>query len=409
MEKQYFKETDTLLEITEKYPQTIDVFTANGFAKMADPQQRKIMGKSISLKDALKLKGKSVAIFSKLLNDTIIGDSKSVDISMKGGKDSDAETSIVGSLPCPVRIPLLENLDAFVQTYKSKDGIAVQYDLKAASQGAGWIETYIDSAKSADDLPDIFISAGFETFFDYKQVGRFKEQGAFKDRVPYSGASKDFEDIDIRDPKGDYSVIGVVPAVFLVNTKELGDLPMPQTWEDLFNPCFENAISLPVGDFDMFASILIHVYKKYGEDGVRKLGSGLLESLHPAEMVKSDKKKKRKRPIITIMPYFFTKMTKNGGPMVAVWPKDGAIISPIFLLTKKTTSHDIQPLIDFLASQEVGEILSHQGLFPSIHPDIDNKLEADNKFMWVGWDYIYSQDIPAVIEKCNKLFMEAKK
>lgn len=402
MEKIYFKDTDTLFEITERYPETIDVFTSNGFALVGDPEKRKTLGKSISLKDALHLKGKSLTLFSKLLNDMIEGDSKSADVSLRGGKNSNAEISIAGSLPCPVRIPLLEKLNSFIETIKDKNGIGVNYDLKAASQGAGWLETYIVGAENAEELPDIFISAGFETFFDHKQVGRFKDLGAFKDRVPFTETNKDFCNLDIRDPKGDYSMISVVPAVFLVNTKELGDLPMPETWEDLLKPCFKNSISLPVGDFDLFSSLLIHIYNKYGEDGVRKLGSSLLESMHPAEMVKSDKKKKR--PIVTIMPYFFTKMTKTGGPMVAVWPKDGAIISPIFLLTKRKTTHDIQPVIDFMASKEVGEILSHQGLFPSLHPEVDNNLSDGNKFMWIGWDYIYSHDIPEIIEKCNNLF-----
>ena len=62
-----------------------------------------------------------------------------------------------------------------------------------------------------------------------------------------------------------------------------------------------------------------------------------------------------------------------------------------------------------MASKEVGEILSHQGLFPSLHPEVDNKLADENKFMWIGWDYIYSHDIPEIIEKCNNLFNEGSK
>jgi ABC-type Fe3+ transport system substrate-binding protein len=402
MEEQYYKEKDTLFDITEKYPQTIAVFASNGFSNMADAEKRATLGKSISLKQALQLKGKSMTLFSQLLDNAIEGDSKSADVSLRNG-DEDAEILIVGGLPCPVRIPLLEGLSTFTDEYKEKYGVGVRHDLKAASQGAGWIETYIDKAKIVEDLPDIFISAGFETFFDHKRVGRFKDAGAFSDRVKYESINKDFLGLDIMDPKHDYSLISVVPAVFLVNKKELGDLPMPKSWEDLLQPCFENSISLPVGDFDLFSSLLIHIYKKYGEDGVKKLGLSLLESMHPAEMVKSEKKK-TKRPIVTIMPYFFTKMTKNGGPMVAVWPEDGAIISPIFLLSKKASKKNIEPIIDFLGSKDVGEILSHQGLFPSLNPEVDNKLDENNKFMWVGWDYIYNNDIPKLIEKCEALF-----
>ena len=407
MSNTYFLETDTLFDITEKYPETIEVFSANGFPHMSDESKRVALGKTITLKQAMQLKGKSLQLFSKLLIEAIEGDSNSADVSLRSGKDESAEISVVGALPCPVRIPLLEQLDIFMGDFKKQTGLSIKHDLKAASQGAGWIEKYIHGAKCVEDLPDVFISAGFETFFDHKTIGKYKDEGVFHDYLPFDNANSSFDTIDIRDPKKDYSMISVVPAVFLVNTNELGDLPMPKSWEDILQPCFENRLSLPVGDFDLFSSLLIHIYKRYGDEGVRKLGRSLLESMHPAEMVKSEKKKSAK-PIVTIMPYFFTKMTKNGGPMKAVWPSDGAIISPIFLLTKKNSNKNMQQVVDFFASKKVGEILAHNGLFPSLNPDVDNRLGENDKFMWVGWDYIYDNDIPSIIRKCEEIFNNAR-
>ena len=60
----------------------------------------------------------------------------------------------------------------------------------------------------------------------------------------------------------------MVAAVFLVNTDELGDRAVPVSWEDLLKPEFENSVSLPIGDFDLFNAILLNIYKKYGEDGI---------------------------------------------------------------------------------------------------------------------------------------------
>ena len=129
--------------------------------------------------------------------------------------------------------------------------------------------------------------------------------------------------------------------------------------------------------------------------------------MHPAEMVKSHIKKANK-PAVTIMPYFFTKMTKKGGPMKAVWPKDGAIISPIFMLSKDASSEKIKPFVDFFASKEIGEILSHQGLFPSVHPEVDNLMEKENQYMWLGWDYIESHDIGPMIKELEEIFHTSK-
>jgi ABC-type Fe3+ transport system substrate-binding protein len=109
------------------------------------------------------------------------------------------------------------------------------------------------------------------------------------------------------------------------------------------------------------------------------------------------------------MPYFFTKMVKEGGIMEAVWPEDGAIISPIFMLTKREKLNTIKPIIDLFASVSVGEILSHKGLFPSTIPEVDNKLSKNSKFQWIGWDYIYKNNIGKKIEACNDIFNKSVK
>lgn len=202
-------------------------------------------------------------------------------------------------------------------------------------------------------------------------------------------------------------MIAVVPAIFLVNKDELGDRAFPKTWKDILKPEFKKSVSLPIADFDLFNSILVHIYKEYGMEGVKSLGGALLENLHPSQMVKSDKKKIN-RPTITIMPYFFSKMIKADGPMVVQWPEDGAIISPIFMLTKQNKEKELKPLIDFMTSNEVGEILSHQGLFPSILPTVLNPTTG-KPFMWVGWEFIYNNNIGKLIKECEKVFFENSK
>jgi ABC-type Fe3+ transport system substrate-binding protein len=191
----------------------------------------------------------------------------------------------------------------------------------------------------------MFISAGFDLFFEDELMGKFKKEGIFKDITGMTEYNKDFnnENISLQDPDGDYSMLAVVPAVFLVNTDALGDRPFPKSWADLLKPEFENSVSLPISDFDLFNAILISLYKNYGEDGVKKLGKTLLQNMHPSQMVKSNKLKVNV-PAVTIMPYFFTKMTGQGGPMVAQWPEDGAALSPIFMLTKKSKEKDRQKI-----------------------------------------------------------------
>lgn len=390
-----FSATDTLAAICEAHPETIPVFVSNGFPQMGDGAARNEFGGRITLGHALQLKGLDSAVFTGLLEAALDTAAGLREAGVR--REEKAALDVVGLLPCPVRIPLLEQFEAFVQT----QGVKVNYELKAASMGLSWVEERL--AGGAGELPDLFLSAGFDMFFDKERFGRFREAGIFADLTGWERDNPLFAGRGLRDPRKNYSVIGVVPAVFLVNLDELGDRPLPRTWEDLLEPRFAGRVSLPVGDFDLFNAIVINIHKAYGDAGLEKLGRSLLESMHPAQMVKSDRKE-GVRPIVTIMPNFFTKMAREGSGMRAVWPEDGAITSPIFMLTRREKAAALQPLVDFFAGKAAGEILSHKGLFPSLHPDVDNKMDPGLPFLWPGWEYLEGQDVSTLIKHCMAVF-----
>lgn len=405
----YFDENDSIYDITEKYPEVLDLFVSSGFENMKDESMRKTMGKTVSLKMALSMKRINIDTFVDRMVEIIEENRKVVDESLiLSNRNMDADVKIDGVLPCPVRIPLMDAFGKWMEEEGKSLNISVDYELKSASSGVDWIKDVLEKAETEEVLSDIFISAGFDLFFDTNLMGKFKSKGVFKDMTGFEHLNSDFDNeyIDLKDPARQYSIIGVVPAVFLVNTEELNGREMPKSWEDILSTQFKNTVSLPIGDFDLFNSILLNIYKKYREEGVEKLGKSLQRGMHPSEMVKSHMKSSEK-PAVTIMPYFFTKMIKKGSPMVAVWPSDGAIISPIFLLSKNSNSERVKPFVEFFSSKAVGEILAHNGRFPSTHPEVDNMISKEHKYMWLGWDYINSNNIGELIHKCENIFSRA--
>ncbi len=397
---------DSILSIVEKYPETHDLFIANGFPQLADRKVLETAGRFLKLGTALDRKGIDRKTFVQLLEERIRDDMGKVDITLREETSGKGAFHVSGALPCPVRLPLLEAFDREVQKFQLNTGQTVSYELEAASSGAGWMAEMIEKAKTASDLPDVFISAGFETFFDKDGFGRFREQEVFQDPI-HTKMNSAFNGIDLADPRGCYGMIGVVPAVMMVNLNELNGLPMPTSWEDILEPRFEQRVSLPVGDFDLFNALLVSIYDRFGDSGVKAMGRSMLSAMHPAEMVKSGTNRKPEKPAVTIMPYFFTRMAERTKTMEAVWPKDGAIVSPIFMLAKKESAESLKSLLAFLKGKEVGEILSHRGLFPSTNPDVVNPLPEFAAFSWVGWDWLESHDVASVIADATRLFQKA--
>lgn len=377
---------ENLYQYVKDNPQAREVLYDLGFHQVKEEKKFSILGKTISLDQALKMKKIDKAVFLEKLAE-------------KKKKEESPDLLLQGVLPCPVRIPLTEGLQEVVDGAEEK-GIKIAYDLKAASMGVDWLKEELLS-QPFEALPDVFMSAGFDIFFEEALFGHYRKENRFSDQFGWSAYNKDFK--DLADPKGQYGILGVVPAIFLINEEELEGREVPRSWADILKPEYERSVSLPIGDFDLFNAILLNIHKIYGDDGIDKLGKSLLKSMHPSQMVKSHQAKEEK-PLVTIMPYFFSKMVFPGSPMKALWPEDGAIISPIFTLAKREKEKELEPLMAYFSSMRVAEILSHQGKFPSSHPDIDNKISADKTYLWLGWDFIESQDIGELLRHCEGRF-----
>ncbi len=404
MENKLFNIKDTLYDITEKYPESIELLASIGFENIKNESQRNTIGRAITIENALKTKNINLSDFTQRLIE-IIEENKSMEDKRIDLKNENS-IKVAGLLPCPVKTQLTEAFEEWIKSNEKDLSHEIEYEFKAASFGVDWLQDIIES-DSSNVLPDIFISAGFEMFFDKKLFGKYKNQKLFKDITGIETYNPDFENdyMNLKDPVGEYSMLAVVPAVFLINREEIGDQEIPRSWEELLSGRFENSVSLPVSDFDLFNSMLLHIYKSFGDEGLKNLGRAFKSNMHPSEMLKSNRKPEK--PVVTIMPYFFTKMVTENGPMIPVWPEDGAIISPIFMLSKSEKSERLKPIVDFFASKAAGEILAHEGKFPSVNPEVDNRISDGNKFMWLGWDFIKANDISKLIVHCENIFNEA--
>lgn len=406
MQTQLLHKDMTIKELLEQHPETLEVLVANGFENLKDPKVLAGVGGFLKLERAALTKNYDLDNFLGLLQQKVDEKHNQVDVTMKQTQQEQSEITISGLLPCPVRLPLLEGFDRFIEQYTKESGVTVSYKFEAASLGSAWMDEHIQTATTPGQLPDIFVSAGFETFFDPATIGRFKEQEVFAD-LTGDAVNRSFEGLELKDPKGHYGLISVVPSAFMVNHDELGDLPVPRTWADILKPEFEQKVALPVGDFDLFNAILLTIHKMYGDEGVKKLGRCMLKSMHPAQMIKNAQRVAEEKPPVTIIPYFFSRMAGMVKSLEIVWPEDGAIISPIFMLAKADKQDKLQPIADFLCSKEVGEILTNRGLFPALNPAVENQLPEQHPWQWVGWDYLYSHDIAAQIRYTVGLFEDA--
>lgn len=398
----------TLYEITERYPATLPVLIESGFAKLADPELRARQGKALTLAAAAKLKRLSIEALTKRLDEAVRGDLQRQDPTLARESreltlDPPGDLRLSGLLPCPVRLPILEAVEGLAQTLRQEDGTELGSSLAAAAVGADDLLAQLANIEDETQLPDVFVSAGFETFFDHRTLERFKDVGVFTDVAP-AGVQKSFGDLPLRDPDGHFTLIAVVPAVFVINHTVLGGADAPRSFEELLEPRFAQKVALPVGDFDLFNALLLQLQERYGAGAVDALATNMIAALHPSQTVGRFAGKQQARPAISVVPWFFSRMTFGTKHMETVWPADGAILSPIFALVRKNGHRHARRVGELFASKAIGEVLAHKGLFPALHPEVDNRLPPEASFQWLGWDFIREHDLGTLLPEVRGRF-----
>ena len=116
----YFNMTDKVYDVTEKYPELIDLFASKGFENLKNDLMRKTVGKTISVELALKSKHIDVESFEKEMVEIIEDRERARDFTtgLEAVKvqSEDALYSVSGVLPCPIKMQIIEKMNSFVSS-----------------------------------------------------------------------------------------------------------------------------------------------------------------------------------------------------------------------------------------------------------------------------------------------------
>ncbi|MBC2582792.1 ABC transporter substrate-binding protein [Clostridium sp. DJ247] len=313
--------------------------------------------------------------------------------------------NLLALLPCPLKVPIEEEFKNFIKSLKNERNIEFNYLVESHATNQLSFYEKVNNYESIDDIPDIVITPGINSFFHKSFIDKFISKDIFTDVTNYD-VNKNFKEGGIQDPDGHYTMFSMNILVMVVDLVQLGDLPMPKKWGDLLNPEYKNRVVIR-GDKNFFCeTTLLNIYKDYGYDGIKKLGNSVKDGWHPSQMVKMAGSGLKGSPTISVMPYFYARTIRNKDKVSVVWPEDGAIVSPVSMLVKKSCLDKYKEIADFFVGETIGKICAGAS-FPSINPNVENKIPENAPLKWIGWDYIKSQDIKSTIDNLNKYFFEA--
>ncbi len=384
--------SENIQTIADSYPEVITEFEKHGLGSYFKPENLKKIGRFMILNTLLKSSNIDVDQFLKSLNEKITSDRSNGELSFE-------QLHFMAMLPCGLRNPFKDFLEKHI-TGNSDEYAGLNYLAEGNVNHELSYYPLLDSIESVDELPDIILASDVNNFFHRPFMEKFVSKGLFETFKPYQPHSY-LEDVGFSDPLNNFTMLTANMLVMVVDTRRLGEEKIPEKWEDILNPAFEDEIIMRGEDNFFCNAVMLPFYKDHGFDAIRTLARNIRTGKHPAEMVKLAEAGGEKAATIYIMPYFFAQRIKSKHVKI-VWPSDGAIASPVFMLVKKDAMEEHLRLLNFVLSKETNEMLVGRH-FPSIHPDVENILPQPAK--WLGWDFLTQHDVGKLKDDIRDVFM----
>lgn len=244
------------------------------------------------------------------------------------------------------------------------------------------LNSNIENSYNFDEFPDMLIRSDYNGLFNKKikeglDLNIFQnvmEKDIFLNNNSFS--------VEFNHEKKDITLLGAKPWVIVVDRSVDSNIQSPMHWSDLLNIRYENKIGIQ-GKKDKFCgTLLLHIHKEYGVNGIEALANNIKNVWHFTDIIKSLGKGKASAAPINIMPLTNAMMIVNKEPIEIIWPEEGALATPIYMLVKRGKGEELKDYIKYIIGQEFEKLLI-KNHFYSVH----NKLD-DKKLKWLGWQYI---------------------
>lgn len=325
----------TISAVLEPHPELMPLFFSHGLGQFENREILRTLGPLLKLKSALTTAGVNMDAFVRLLNDTISAEACEKASSLSDDLSIQKDLTMVALMPCGMKMPFTRAFERFAENFGRENESELTYLIEGNVNHELTYYDYIEEVRDLDELPDIILCSDINSFFHKGFAERFIETGCFIDVSP-SNFNADYEGTGYADPGGAYSMISSNLLVIVVDLRCLSDAPMPETWADLLLPGFENKVVMRGQDGFFCNGMLLPILRMHGMDGIRRLGRSVCSGMHPAEMVKKlSAKREEGGPAAYIMPYFFAKKITRTDHTRIIWPKEGALISPVLMLVKR--------------------------------------------------------------------------
>jgi ABC-type Fe3+ transport system substrate-binding protein len=255
--------------------------------------------------------------------------------------------------------------------------------------GASYAESitthYFENLDSADQLPDILITSGFNIAYKKDFVRKFLTNKNFE---PLEHSLHPmFREAGMAHPKNIVGLIAAEPLVILADLTYFDHMSVPREWYELLHPKLTGSIVFPNSEDYYRDAIYYPFMHNYGFKAIQQLKLNTKAMMHPSDMFTTIGLGTQLAAAVYIMPYFYALAAiKKNQDMRLVWPSDGAVAIPIQMFVKKGACSKNAGLIDFILSDKMGNAFVQNSIV-SANENTHQNFHG-NSLLWPGWNFL---------------------
>jgi ABC-type Fe3+ transport system substrate-binding protein len=315
-----------------------------------------------------------------------------------------ADLDFLGQVHCPLKDRFSRAWEEFQEQYNRTHAVPLRGVSPMGSCGTD-IYYNISTVETEAKFPSVVTDSGYEEFFTGNFLESPEKLAWFKACPLPDPVNPLFKNLDLRDPRGIFSIFGAMPYVLLVNHQRLKGRPVPRCIGDLTKADYAGSVGVDFAPDDIIELLLTEIEKEQGEQGIRALAHNIGFAGRAPEMA-SDAVSNREGCCVYLISWFFVHAVPKRDYLEILWPEDGALFNPLYALFKKGETESRRACREFLFGPELGRTMA-EGWFVHIHPDVPHPVPEGAAFRWVGWDYLYEKKITRRVAEIEAVYSQA--
>lgn len=301
------------------------------------------------------------------------------------------------SLPCPIRVPLERAWED-----ARERGVVEPIRLRLEGHANKGEAAERDLARSnPEDLPWLLATPGVGWLYGKESRERLMDSGVFQDVSGWPPGHGPLS--SLRDPQGRITMPCANLTVLAVDDHLARGRNPLHSWSDLLDPSWERGVALRGNGTTFCETTLLTLEHHLGWGAMDKIRRAVGGFGHPSQMVKALSRPGPGTLPAATLPLFFARMLPRREGLRIVWPREGAIASPVSLFVKKGAPRNVVSLARWLCGPEVADLCAGVGL-PSCMPGIPWSVPEGSNVLSIGWEAIRGRDLSESLGSLQELF-----